>query len=71
MILRNVVSDAFYAIRIMTGRPGFTAVVVLTLAVGIGATTAMFGLYGACFPVDAVELLESYEKGEASQAKIK
>ncbi len=46
-MLRNTLSDAFYAFRMMAGRPGFTAVVVLTLAVGIGATTAMFGTINA------------------------
>ncbi len=42
-MLRNLVGDASYAVRMMVRRPGITAVVVLTLGVGIGATTAMFG----------------------------
>jgi putative ABC transport system permease protein len=46
-MLRNTLADAAHAFRMMASRPGFTAVVVLTLAVGIGATTAMFGTINA------------------------
>ncbi len=40
-------SDIVYAFRLMASRPGFTIVVILTLAIGIGATTAMFGTINA------------------------
>jgi putative ABC transport system permease protein len=43
-LLGSIVADLKYAARQLRGTPGFTAAAVLTIALGIGANTAMFSV---------------------------
>jgi predicted permease len=45
--MRTVIQDFYYAIRQLRRRPGFGAVAILTIALGIGLTTAMFSVVNA------------------------
>jgi hypothetical protein len=45
--LEGAMRDALHALRVIRSRPGFSAAVLLSLALGIGANTAIFGVLNA------------------------
>jgi putative ABC transport system permease protein len=72
--VESVARDVQYAVRTLRNAPGFASVAVLTLALGIGANTAIFGLIDALMlrqlPVrdpDQLVVLTRIQGGQSSE----
>lgn len=76
----NIMKDVRYAFRVLLRRKGYAAVVVCTLAIGIGASTTIFSFVNGIllqplpfFEPDQLVIIESVrggEKGRLSQREI-
>ncbi|PYS81375.1 MAG: hypothetical protein DMF67_17170 [Acidobacteria bacterium] len=71
-MMEGILRDARYGARSLAKNPGFTAVAVLTLALGIGANTAIFGVIDAVllrplpYP-EAERLVKLYGRAETGE----
>jgi len=65
-LAESVFQDLRFGVRTLRKSPGFTAVVVLTLAIGIGATTAIFTLVHAVLlkPLPVADPGQLYRLGD-------
>jgi hypothetical protein len=71
-VLETLLQDLRFAARMLRKNPGVTAIVVLTLALGVGANTAIFGLVNGLLlqrlPVPAPEQIAALviQSGDSS-----
>jgi len=71
--MKNLFRDLFYGVRMLRKSPGFTLVAVLTLALGVGANTAIFQLIDAvrlrALPVEDPQRLVGVQLADMSKAR--
>jgi predicted permease len=69
--IENLARDVRYGLRSLRRHPGFTAMAVLSLAIGIGANSAIFGVAHAVLfresPLDEPETLVNIYESEGGQ----
>jgi hypothetical protein len=76
--MRTLWNDIRYGIRMLAANPGFSAVAILSLAIGIGANTSMFSLADAMLlrplpvdhPSDMVAWLAPHKRNDMAGFRI-